>query len=211
MSPIDILINVGHLLLIINFIVFLKSSQKNKSKAFTIFTYYLLTILIIQLTSKILRIYKIDNIYLSHFYFIGQFLFLSFFLKKLLHSSLQKKVISISVVIVMLVLGIYYALYPSNFFKFNVFEIIITSTPLLIYSYQFFIQNIEDANKKFVYIVSGIFIYILCSTLLFTLGNYVNSSTSSFNKVSWYSNTILYIMYQVLIFIEWHKHFRIKN
>jgi hypothetical protein len=108
---------------------------------------------------------------------------------------------------VLIPLGIYYSLYPANYYKFNAFEIVITSLPLMAYSFLFFIQKMEGSDRKFIYIISGFFLYILCSTLLFTVGNI----ESRIIKLIWYSNTVLYIIYQVLIFIEWYKNFREKT
>jgi len=120
---------------------------------------------------------------------------------------LQKKIITFGLFIVLISLGIYYIIYPSNYYKFNIFEIIITSVPLLVYSFFFFIQKIEDADKKYIYIVSGFFLYLLCSTLLFTTGNI----KAEIKKIIWHTNAILYMVYQVLIFIEWYKNFRKKE
>jgi hypothetical protein len=103
-------------------------------------------------------------------------------------------------------LGVYYFLEPSNYYRFNIFEIILTSVPLIVYCLLFFIQRIDGEKRKFIYITSGFFLYILCSTLLFTTGN-ISSEIKNF---IWYTNAILYIVYQVLIFVEWYKHFRKK-
>jgi len=203
MSSYDLLANFGHLLLIINCILFLKS-YRNYSTAFKIFAFYLATILFIQLTSKYLRSYKIPNLYLSHYYFIGQFLFLSFFFKQLLQHSFYKKMITFVLIIVLSMLAIYYSLYPSAYYSFSIFEIVITSVPLILYSLLFFIQKIANGNNKFNYIVSGFFLYILCSTLLFTAGNI----EADIKRIVWYTNVCLYIVYQLLIFIEWYRHFR---
>ncbi len=203
MSSYDLLANFGHLLLIINCILFLKS-YRNYATAFKIFAFYLVTILIIQLTSKYLRSFKIENLYLSHYYFIGQFLFLSFFFKQLLKHVLYKKMIIIVLFIVLSMLVIYYSLYPSAYYSYSIFEIVITSVPLLLYCLLFFVQKLERANKKFNYIVSGLFLYILCSTLLFTAGNI----KAEIKRIVWYTNVCLYIIYQLLIFTEWYTHFR---
>jgi hypothetical protein len=74
----------------------------------------------------------------------------------------------------------------------------------MVYFFFFFNKKIEDSDKKFIYIVSGFFLYILCSTLLFTAGN-IESGTK---YIIWYSNAVLYIVYQLLIFVEWYKHLR---
>lgn len=105
----------------------------------------------------------------------------------------------------------YYGLYPQYFLQWNVFEITITSIPLLIYSFLFFTQNIDiKSTRYFIYFNSGLFIYLLSSTLLFTLGNIglEDSAIRPIKLIVWKFNSILYIIFQVLIFIEWYKNFR---
>ena len=207
MSLIDLFIYFGFLTLGINTIIFFKS-YRNNSVAFKLFFIYLCLTLLIQLSSTYVKeIIEEHNLFLSHYYFIAQFILLSLFFKQLLTKELQKKIITFGLFIVLISLGIYYIIYPSNYYKFNIFEIIITSVPLLVYSFFFFIQKIEDADKKYIYIVSGFFLYLLCSTLLFTTGNI----KAEIKKIIWHTNAILYMVYQVLIFIEWYKNFRKKE
>ena len=201
----EIIANLGNLFLLVNTILFFKSYRKN-SIAFRIFFYYLLLCLIVQGTYSILYNLKIDNLFLSHYYFVGQFILLSAFFLKLNSKKIHKKIISYVLITTLSLLAIYYIKYPEKYFKFNLLEIIITSIPLLIYSFVFFIQVFESKKKKFIYINSGIFTYIICSTLLFSAGNI----KSSIKNIIWYFNMSLYIVYQVLIFIEWYKHFRKK-
>ena len=206
MTLIELFIYFGYLLLSLNTFIFFKSYRKS-SIAFKVFAYYLLIILIIQITSTIIKKLGFYNLFLSHYYFVGQFILLSLFFKQVLQKKIQKKIITSTLTIILITTGIYYAIYPSNYFKFNVFEIVLTSIPLIVYCFFFFIQRIEGSNKKFVYIVSGFFLYILCSTLLFITGNI----RADIKKMIWYANAILYIVYQALIFIEWYKHFRKKE
>ncbi|PWG05702.1 hypothetical protein DIS07_04455 [Polaribacter aquimarinus] len=157
---------------------------------------------------------KERNLYLSHFYFIGQFILLSSFYAKVLKG---KKLISfiknILILVIILLIG-YYSLYPKDYFKWNVFEISITSVPLLVYSFLFFTQRIEiKTSRSFIYFNSGFFVYLLSSTLLFTLGNIGlgNLELRPIKLFVWKVNSILYIIYQILVFLEWYKNFRKKE
>ncbi len=206
MKLIEVIIYFGYIVLALNTIIFLKN-YRNSSVAFKLFSFYLLIILLIQLLATYIKNSPIkNNLFLSHYYFIGQFILLSLFFKHILKKKTQKKIIKPVLVIVLVVLGIYYSIYPSNYYKFNIFEIITTSVPLIIYCFFFFMQKIEDSDKKFIYITSGFFLYILCSTLLFTTGNI--NLYASVKKIIWHINAMLYLIYQVLVFIEWYKHFR---
>jgi hypothetical protein len=196
--------NISKLVLFINVILYFKSYRKN-SIAFKVFTNYLLFILIIQLITSYMRWYKLNNLYFSHFYFVGQFIFLSLFYLFLEKKNVFKKGIKTILFLVLILIGIYYVIYPKDFFIYNTLEIITTSIPLIVYSFYFFIKKIDSENKKFIYLNSGFFLYISCSTLLFVTGNIENSSLK---MIVWYSNVSLYLVYQVLVFVEWYKNFK---
>ena len=189
--------------LAINTILFFKS-YRNKPVAFKIFSYYLLFILLIQLTTLYMRLNKITNLYFSHYYFVGQFIFLSLFYINLEKRFLIKKIIKSILFISLISVAVYYYIYPEDYFGYNVSEVFLTSIFLIIYSFLFFLKKIDSPDKKFIYINSGFFLYITCSTLLFAAGNV----ESSIKSIIWYSNVSLYLIYQLLIFVEWYKHFR---
>ncbi len=209
MDHIDIIIYTGFLFLAINSIVFL-SSYQFRSKPVKIFTLYLVGSLILQIYSTYLKDYnnKANNLFISHYFFIGKFILLSIFFKYLLKRKVIKKVITIILFTVLIALSLNIAFFSYNYYySFNLFEIIITTTPIIVYCFMFFIQKIEETDSKFIYITSGIFLYFLCSLLLFSVGNI----TAEIKKIIWYSNAILYIVYQLLIFVEWYKNFKKKE
>ncbi len=175
--------------------------------AFKIFTFYLLFTLIIQIVTAYYFEFKIHNMHISHYYFIGQLIILSYFFFVEIKKRIIRKLITIISITVLLFLVIFYSKNPEKYFIFNEFEILATSIPLMFYSFFFFFDRIERSNKNFIYIISGFFIYILCSTLLFTVANI----SSGIKIMIWYLNAILYILFQVLVFIEWYKHFRKKE
>ena len=57
-------------------------------------TLYLFLMTLIQLSSDLMAIYKMNNIFFAHYYFIGQFILLSLFFKQLLKNTFQKKAIT---------------------------------------------------------------------------------------------------------------------
>lgn len=203
MPPVRYLIYFGHALLLINALLYIKSYRKN-SVAFNIYTFYLFFILIIQLITSYKGYFKENNIYLSHYYFIGQFVLLSLLFKKILKKRVLQKVITIILIFTLIALSIFYIIYPSNYYQFNIFEILLTSIPLILFCFLFFIQTIDGSDKKFIYIISGFFLYVLCSTLLFSAGNLEKDT----RNIIWWTNSILYLAYQLLIFVEWYKHLR---
>lgn len=200
----DIINYIGYFILALNTILYFKSPFLKK-RAFKIFSFYLLFISIIQFLTKFFFVINKNNLFLSHYYFIIQFLFLSFFYFYVIKNKKVKKNIKFTITFVLTTMGVYYSIYPRDYLKFNIFEIIVTSIPLIIYSFLFLLKKIDSIDKKYMYISSGLFLYISCSTLLFTAGNIKNSSIK---MIIWNSNIVLYLIYQILIFIEWYKNFR---
>jgi hypothetical protein len=193
----------GNVILAINVFLFFKSYRK-KTIAFKIIAFYLLYVLIIQLRMSYLALSKTNNLVYTHYYFIGQLLFLSFFFIKEFKSKLLSNIIKVYLVFVFIFLTIYYYLFPEVLGQHNIYEVLVTSIPLIAYSFAFLIKKIEDSNKNFIYFNSGLFLYILCSTLIFVAGNL----KADIKIYLWYSNISLYLIYQLLITLEWFKNFR---
>lgn len=195
--------NIGNLILICNLILFIRDFRF-QSKAFKIFTFYLGIILGIQMGSKLMVYLHYQNLYLSHFYFVGQFIMLSLFYRNLFKDSFQKRMVNIGFICCGLLLAIQYALDPGLFFKFNLFEIFITSLLLIVYA-AFHFYNMLNAKKEFYYINMGVLLYLFGSTVLFLAGNLMPEISPSLNKIPWIANAILFIVYQIFIFVEWKK------
>ena len=84
--------------------------------------------------SKIMIHNKYENISMSHYYFIMQFIFLSFFYIEILHLPIQKKIIKVGLISIPIILSIQYVLYPELIFKFNIVEVFICSFSIIIYA-----------------------------------------------------------------------------
>lgn len=205
----QILAYIGYFILLVNFILFVRN-YSNQNKAYKVFTFYLGLIVGIQIFSEILIQQKTNNLFLSHFYFVGQFILLSFFYFSLLGKvEVQRKIIKGGLVLGILILAVQYYSDPSLFFKFNLVEIFITSFVLIIFS-TFHFYNLLNEKKEFYYINIGILMYLFGSTVLFFVGNLMASLSPVINKIPWIMNSVLYIIYQIFISIEWYKSYSNK-
>ncbi len=199
-----------YILLSINAILYTYSYlKKAKNKAIKYFAIYLILIFCVLLGSQLIidiqREFNFteNNLYLSHFYFIFQFIFLSLFYSQLFTKK-QIKCQKITTGLVFFILTIQYALNPSLFEKFNLLEIFITSFPLVIYSI-FHLYNSLSKAGKFMYINAGVLIYLATSTLIFILGDYLINVDREITADVWFLNRVFYVGYLVLILIEWKK------
>ena len=199
------LVNLGYALLLLNFILYAVKFPKNKG-AYKIFTIYIFIIILVQISAKVCLLKGMSNLFMSHIYFIGQFIMLSFFYLKLVKDQFQVKAIKIGFVMVLLTLGIQYGIKPQLFLKFNLYEIFITSFLVIIYA-TFHFYNMLDEKKEFYFINMGILLYLFGSTILFLVGNLTVKFSKNFNMITWILNAGLYVAYQLFILYEWKVSF----
>lgn len=200
----DLVQHIGLLLIVINAILYTKSYILNKKNVALLFLFlYLIICSVVMIISSILGYKGEDNLHLSHIYFIAQFICLSLFYRALF-KPLQRKATIIVLVTVVATLTIQYIKKPYLINQFNLFEIFITSFPLIIYS---IIHLYNSLNKKGEYMLinSGVLIYITTSTLIFILGDYLSKYSGDAITSIWMINKILYIIYLLLILMEWKK------
>lgn len=199
----DIFDYLGTILAIINAVLYFRSSSLNNlSKTKNILAIYLLVTGIIQVTQFVLAKYKVDNLFLSHFYFLSQFVILSIFYKQLLN-DIQSKIISYVMFIIIIVLGVYFLFNLDLLTKFNAFEAFITTLPVIIYA-ALHMYNSLSKTYEFKYFNTGALIYLTTSALIFIAGDYLNNiEKSELFFRPWFINKVLYVGYLLLILIEW--------
>lgn len=198
------------IILAINVIIYFKSCRGKYSTALFYFKAYLLVTFTILVMSNLFAYLRVNNLFLSHFYFIFQFILLSFFYKKTLITKNQKKSITIILLGVLSIITLQYSLNPSTFLRFNILEIFLCSFPLVIYSIVH-LYNSLTAKGKFMYINAGVLTYLSTSTLIFILGNCIINITPQLAKNIWLINKVLYAGYLMLIYFEWHFNFKKKS
>ena len=178
------------------------------------FCIYLLIIGIIDATAGTLGIFKKYNLFLSHFYFVAEFIILSFFFRELLMPSQRKftnvliGVVSLLILILFILSGLhYYELKP-----FNPFQIIICAIPILIFSVMH-LYNSMISEIRFVFVTVGILFYKTLSVVIFMVLNFANTKefVGNFPSLLWDLNQICLLIYMGLIFTEWFKNYRVKK
>ncbi|MFB9077024.1 hypothetical protein ACFFLS_03745 [Flavobacterium procerum] len=150
--------------------------------------------------------FNINNLSLVHLYFIGQFMLLGLFYKELFQNKAQKKIIQISLLTGIFILAIQYVLQPELFFKFNLFEITITSL-LVVFFALLYLYNMLTDEKKFYYITVGLVIYLLASTILFLVGNLTLGLSEELKLITWTLNAFFVMVNQFFVLFEWKKSF----
>ena len=172
--------------------------------SFKIFTFYLIGTALVQIVSKIFLNLYANNLFLSHYYFIGQFLLLGLFFKSLFTNRIQKSVANWILIIGIILLAAQYSMYPNVFYKFNLFEIFVTSFLVIILA-AMHLYNLLAEEKVFYYCTIGILIYLSGSTILFFVGNLTAILSEKYQFLPWTLNAALVVIYQLFISFQWRK------
>lgn len=177
------------------------------SKAYKIFTIYLVIIGLVQLSMQVHgNIFKGEsNLFFFIYYFVLQFIALSFFYKELL----EYKWLHIVTGIVLSIIGYQYFLDPSMYFRYNPIGSSLTQIIIVIYSLLYFYKSLSG-KREFLIVNVGMFFYMLSSLLIFASGNLVfNDNIPGYiPKLLTNVNIVLYFIFQILIVVEWYRNYR---
>jgi hypothetical protein len=203
-----ILALIGTAFLLINAILYL-STFKRQNAAYKIFCIYLCLISVVELaTVFVAKILHQNNLFLSHFYFVFQFIILSFFYAELIKTKwIKYMIIPIGFLIVYQFIDD-----PELFYKYNPIGTSIMQSAIVIYSLIYLYRSLSG-KSQFLIVNIGIFLYLLSSALIFVSGNLVLdldiSENTRFLLIN--VNRVLILVFQILIFVEWWKNYSRKK
>lgn len=194
---------VGLLFLFVNSLLFLKT-RKGKRITYQYLTFYLAILFIVELACNIIGILKPNsNFFLSHYYFIIQFIVLSLFFYQIFDNKKLKNFIFFNLIVVGFILAYQYYNNPKLYWEFNVLEIGLTSSLLVVYCIIHFYRHLKFSFDYF-YFCFGLTFYLTSSMLIFLSGNTtLVFFEEPFYCDIWVFNSLFYILYQYLIFKEW--------
>lgn len=194
---------IGLFLLFINSVLFLKF-RKAKDIVYSYIMYYLIVQFLVELCCNIIGIlYPNKNFFLSHYYFVIQFIVLSLFFYQVFKNKLLKRIVYINLGIVLFILCFQYYKTPSLYWEFNNFEIGVTSILLILYSIVYFFENLKE-SYKYHFFCYGLTFYLMSSCLIFLTGNtqLVFMNEPVYLDI-WIFNSLFFILFQIFIYKEW--------
>lgn len=199
----DFLIYSAYLILLLNLILYSYSFFR-KEKANVFFVSYLAFSFLLQIYMEIIYFLRGNNLLAINIFFVGQMILLGLFYNSLMHIKTQKLFVKTSLIIALLVLGVQFIMDPNQFFKFNLFEITLTSLLIVVFALIHFYNMLTD-NKEYYYISIGIVFYLLTSTVLFLVGNLSPELSLDLKYITWMLNAFLIVVYQLFILYDWIK------
>jgi hypothetical protein len=205
----DFLIYSGYLILLLNLTLY-SFSFFRKEKANVFFVSYLAFAFFMQFFMEVMYFLRMNNLYAVNIFFIGQMILLGLFYNSLLPIKSQKIFVMASLFIALLILAVQLIMDSSQFLKFNLFEITLTS--LLIVAFALLhLYNMLTESKKFYYVSVGLIFYLLASTVLFLIGNLSPGLSNDLKYLTWMLNAFLLLVYQFFILYDWIKSFYKKT
>jgi hypothetical protein len=193
----------GLLLLFINSILFL-NFRKGKDIVYKYIMSYLLIQFVVEFFCNLIGIlHPNENFFLSHYYFVIQFIMLSLFYNKVFKNKTLKKIVYLNLITVLIFLCFQYIKTPSLYWKFNNLEIGITSILLILYSIIYFYENLKD-TYRYHYFCLGLSFYLTSSCLIFLTANtqLILMNEPVYLDI-WIFNSLFFILFQVFIYKEW--------
>lgn len=199
----EVLSYTGFVILFINVILYFIGFTK-QSKAYKAFTAYIVTILIINFFMELYAFQGKNNHFLSNYFLWFQFILLSTFFYYAFKNINKKIALFIKYIglIIVALLAIQYSITPMLYYNFNSLGFLITSCLIIIYSVYYLYENISN-KLPFTYVVTGAFLYIMSSCLIFVSASHIASFNDKTNIYIWNINAVLFIVYQLLILWEW--------
>ncbi len=192
---------VGLCFLIFNTLTFF-INRNNIPDISKLFVWYLVVLSLVEISCNLIGVIKPNaNFFVSHFYFGFQFIFLSLLYYKLLQHRFIKILILIIGIIQMLYITSIYMGDIKLFWNFNTYEIVSTSTILMVYALYFIFSNFEIEHHYFNFSI-GLILYLCCSITIFLSDNLDLVLLEKPFIDIWIFNSLFYILFQYFIFRE---------
>lgn len=197
----DFIIYSGYIILIINLILYSFSFFRSE-KANVFFVCYLAFSSLMQFSMEVMSHMHINNLFAVNIFFIGQMIFLGLFYKSVLKNNKQKNLVKYSLLSILLILTIQFIIDYTQFLKFNLFGITLSSLIIVVFALLHFYNMLTD-EKEYYYLNIGVVFYLFASTILYLVGNLTIGLNNDLKYLSWTLNGVLIIGYYLLILFEW--------
>lgn len=204
---IELITNLIYGLLIINTIAYTYKLVKNTSRSLKNITAFLWGMLLVEVGTNITSRLFIDNLILSHAYYLILLITLSLLYKCIIENKIVKRVITIVMIVLPAIFAIQYLLKPKLLFEFNIFEILSCSLVLVFYAITYLYQCLDSKHKNWILFSSGLIIFLTSSSIVFASGNaFINQYIEKIPFMQynfWMINNVIYLILQILISVEW--------
>lgn len=187
---------------------------KNKSKAYKIFSIYLIVLFILDFISKHLYSwFKMYNHFFINIIFLIQYGLLSIFYSYSFESKKWRNIVEISLILVLTYLIIKYSIYPETFFVFHYQDIYITIFPLIVYG-MVYLYNEYDKPQELYYANLALLIHFIINFFCYLswplqsisiYDNYMIEFGNVFSRLNSLLTDITAVIYSIILLYQLKK------
>ena len=187
---------------------------RNKSKAYKIFSLFLITEVILYFISRhLFSWFKIYNHFFINIIFLFQFGFLSLFYSYSFENRKWRNVVELLLIIVVGYLSIKYLAYPESFFLLHYFDIYITVFPIIVYGVVYLYNEYDKPQELYyanlallIYFIVNFFCYISWPLQSISIEhNYMDEFNQKISDYGRDLNYITYIVYSIILLYQLKK------
>lgn len=181
--------------------------KKHLSKSMILLMVLLMGILYIEILSSYLSEHGTPNLYLTHYYTIGQFLILSI----IYYRQLKKFQVVVPISVVLFSCILIYQLIESKivYNEFNISGFLISACLLIFYAFFYYVEHITKKKYWDTFNV-GLFLYLGGSSIIFLTMN-SGENPDEWYLYIWTINASLVVLYQVFISITIYRFHRVQK
>jgi hypothetical protein len=201
-----LLFNISTVLVIINFILYLRGFNLF-SKAYNVYTIYLGISSLILIWAAYTFANKIPNGFLTQGYLHVRFIFISIFYYLLFKNLNFKKAIKTIMIIYALIFIIKYSININSFFSYSLLEAFLCNFFIAIFSSVYFYQMLNE-RKNFYYINTASIIFSFGGSIFFLSANLSSVYYNSISTLALNINSFFVIIISIFVFIEWKTNFQ---
>jgi hypothetical protein len=200
--PIPVIIYSSIVLVNTTAFLYIYLSNKKRSVSLGTLLFYSFFLLIIETVTSTLSMKGINNLYLSHFYFIPQALILGKLFIDHFLTTVQVKIAKSYLVGSLLFLCLQYLISPELLAGINIIEIFLMNY-FLIGCSLFYFYNTLKTKRQHKFLMFGVLFYSTLSTSTFLLVNLVEHINIEIAYAITSLHIVLLIIYQLFISLHW--------
>ena len=119
-----------------------------KGMSYKLFTFYLVYVLAVETGFHVLRNMYVNNIFLAHYYFIGQAVLLNLFYFRLLESGRLKRMQLITTAVLSMAVIVNIAIRKHNNETFDLLEVVLCNTSVVVCMLLYLYDRIDKVEEK---------------------------------------------------------------
>lgn len=178
-------------------------SSSKKDMKFAILAFYLIVMILVDLSSYFVAKYYGNNFFFSHIYYILHGSILTCFAGKTYLAPRQRKIVKYCLLIGFTLILFQYFFHLDLFFKFNFLEVLLVDYLLIVCSL-FYFYNTLGNKRLLAFLNFGVLIYSAVDLSILAFGNLLAKFNFETAEYIWIIREIALLFYYTLFLLQWN-------